>query len=91
MSALATPPLGATTSGQGLAPIFGGSISENPTITIIPVEGEEFNQRVLKLFSENKFFKLYQQGKDIGLLIRMMASELRFDQKEKDRILSNRP
>ncbi len=85
------PPLGALTGGQGLSPIFGGSISENPTITIIPIGGEKFNQRVLGPFSESKFFKLYQQGTDIGLLIRMMASELRANQQGSDRILRNRP
>ncbi len=84
MSAGATPPFGVLTGGQGLAPIFGGSISENPTITIVPLDEEEFNQRVLTPFSEDKFFKLLQNGTDIGLLIRMMASELRADTKEKN-------
>ncbi|GJL73503.1 MAG: hypothetical protein NMNS01_27020 [Nitrosomonas sp.] len=91
MSAGATPPLGALTGGQGLAPVFGGSVSENPTITIIPLDGEEFNQRVLTPFSEVKFFQLYQKGTDIGLLIRLMASELRADKTGKQEILQNRP
>ncbi len=79
------------TGGHGLAPIFGGSVSENPTITIIPLDGEEFNQRVLTPFSEDKFFQLYQKGTDIGLLIRLMASELRADKAGKQEILQNRP
>lgn len=92
MSAGATPPFGALTSGQGLSPIFGGSISENPTISITPISGEEFNQRILNPFSENKFFKLYQQGADLGLLIRMMASEIRIKHEGGvDQILRNRP
>ncbi len=91
MNAGAVPPLGAITAGQGLSPIFGTGISENPTITIIPVNGDEFNQRVLSPYSEHNFFRLYQQGEDIGLLIRMMASELRADQKGDDRILRNIP
>lgn len=91
MSAGATPPFGALTSGQGLSPIFGGSVSENPTISITPISGEEFNQRILNPFSENKFFKLYQQGADLGLLIRMMASEIRLKHEEGDQILRNRP
>ena len=91
MNAGATPPLGAISSGQGLAPVFGGSVSENPTITIVPLDGEEFNQRVLTPFSEDKFFQLYQKGTDIGLLIRLMASELRFNEADKERTLQNRP
>jgi len=91
MNAGAVPPLGALTSGHLLSPIIGTGVSENPTITIIPVGGEEFNQRILNPFSENKFFRLYQQGADIGLLVRMMASELRADQKGRDRILRNLP
>lgn len=90
VNAGATPPLGALES-KGLSPIFGGSMSENPTITIIPVEGEEFNQRVLTPMTEDKFLKLYQQGADLGLLLRMMASELRADHKGPERILRNRP
>jgi len=90
-SAGAGPPPNATTSGSGLVPMFGGSMSENPTITIIPVEGEEFNQRVLNPFTEDKFLKLHLQGADIGLVIRMMASEFRADQNGADRILRNRP
>lgn len=91
VSAGATPPLGALIGGQGLAPVFGGSVSENPTITIVPLDGEEFNQRVLTPFSEDKFFQLYQKGTDIGLLIRLMASELRTDKTGKKRIFQNRP
>jgi hypothetical protein len=91
VNAGATPPLGALTGGQGLAPIFGGSVSENPTITIVPLDGEEFNQRVLTPFSEDKFFQLYQKGTDIGLLIRLMASELRADKTGREQILQNRP
>lgn len=91
MHAGAMPPLGALTGGHALSPFFGGSISENPTISITPIDGEEFNQRILNPFSESKFLKLYQQGTDFGLLMRMMASEFRIEQMESDRILRNRP
>jgi hypothetical protein len=90
VNAGATPPLGALES-RGLSPIFGASISENPTITIIPVEGVEFSQRALTPLSEDKFLKLFQQGGDLGLLLRLTANELRSDQQGPDRILRNRP
>lgn len=91
MNAGAVPPLGALTSGHGLAPIFGGSISENPTISITPISGEDFNKRILSPFSENNFLKLYQQGTDFGLLMRMMASEFRIKEEGYDQILRNLP
>ena len=35
-------------------PIFGGSMAENPTISIVPIEGEEFTKRLLTPFQEAK-------------------------------------
>ena len=35
-------------SGSLLTPIFGGTVSENPTISIVPIEGEEFTRRFRK-------------------------------------------
>ncbi|MEO8342043.1 MAG: hypothetical protein ABI604_20485, partial [Nitrospirota bacterium] len=58
---------------------------------IIPVEGVEFSQRALTPLSEDKFLKLFQQGGDLGLLLRLTANELRSDQQGSDRILRNRP
>ena len=45
VSAGATPALTGEAS-RGLMPIFGGSIAENPTISIVPIEGEEFTKRL---------------------------------------------
>ena len=33
--------------GSLMTPVFGGTISENPTISIVPIEGEEFTRRML--------------------------------------------
>ena len=33
-------------------PIFGGAVAENPTISIVPIEGEEFTKRLLTRFSK---------------------------------------
>jgi hypothetical protein len=35
-------------------PIFGGSVAENPTISIAPIEGEEFTKRLLTPLSGNQ-------------------------------------
>jgi len=64
-------------AGRALMPIFGGSVAENPTISIAPIEGEEFTKRLLTPFQETKFLLLLRQRYDIDLLLRLMAQELR--------------
>ena len=75
VSAGATPALTGE-AGRALMPIFGGSVAENPTISIAPIEGEEFTKRLLTPFQELKFL-LLRQRYDIDLLLRLMAQELR--------------
>ena len=76
VSAGATPALTGEAS-RALMPIFGGSVAENPTISIVPIEGEEFTKRLLTPFQETKFLLLLRQRYDIDLLLRLMAQELR--------------
>jgi len=76
VSAGATPTLTGE-HGRTLMPLFGGSIAENPTISITPIEGEEFTKRLLAPFQESKLILLLRQGVDIDLLLRLMAKELR--------------
>ncbi|HSA86808.1 MAG TPA: hypothetical protein VLE46_11550 [Nitrospira sp.] len=73
---------GATPAFAGLAstqilPLISGSVAENPTISIAPIEGEEFTRRLLTPFNESKLTLLLRQGIDIDLLLRLMAKELR--------------
>ena len=77
MNAGATPPLGGVEGGLSLAPILGGSWSDNPTFSIVPVEGEEFTRRLLTPFPESTLTLLLRQGADIDLLLRLMAAEYR--------------
>ena len=60
-----------------LMPVFGGSVAENPTITIVPIEGEEFTKRLLTPFEQSKLALLLRQRFDIDLLLRLMAQEVR--------------
>ncbi len=76
INAGATPALSGE-HGRTLVPLFGGSIAENPTISITPIEGEEFTKRLLTPFQESKLTLLLRQGVDIDLLLRLMAKELR--------------
>lgn len=89
-SAGATPALGGL-AGAVLMPIFGGSLAENPTISIVPIEGEEFTKRLLTPFQQSKFTLLLRQRFDIDLLLRLMAQEVRIDHPEGQTAYGNRP
>ena len=89
-SAGATPALGGF-PGKALLPIFGGSVAENPTISIVPVEGEEFTRRLLTPFQQSKFTLLLRQHFDIDLLLRLMAQEVHIQEGESQITYRNRP
>jgi hypothetical protein len=78
-------------NGSLLTPVFGGTISENPTISIVPIEGEEFTRRLLTPFQENKFTMLLRQGVDVDLTLRLLASELRIYGTEQRGVYLNKP
>ena len=75
----ATPALTGDAS-RTILPVIGGSVAENPTISIAPIEGEDFTKRLLTPFHESKLTLLLRQGVDIDLLLRLMAQELRLKQ-----------
>jgi len=64
-------------AGSALVPIFGGSVAENPTISIVPIQGEEFTKRLLTPFHHSKLALLLRQHFDIDLMLRVMAQEVR--------------
>jgi hypothetical protein len=78
-------------AGRALMPVFGGSIAENPTISIVPIEGEEFTKRLLTPFQETKFILLLRQRYDIDLMLRLMAQELRIRQNGQEVAYRNTP
>lgn len=78
-------------SGSLMTPIFGGTVSENPTISIVPIEGEEFTRRLLTPFQENKLTMLLRQGADIDLILRLLAGELRIKGEKQDSVCGNSP
>ncbi len=90
VNAGATPTLTGE-AGRTLVPIFGGSVAENPTISIVPIEGEEFAKRLLTPFNEAKLILLLRQRFDIDLLLRLMAQELRIKQNGEDVSFRNTP
>ena len=87
----ATPPLGGLDGGFSLSPIFGATIAENPTISINPIEGEDFTQRLLTPLREAKLTLLLRQGVDIDLLLRLMSGELRMKIDSRETAYYNKP
>lgn len=78
-------------NGSLLTPVFGGTISENPTISIVPIEGEEFTRRLLTPLQENKLTMLLRQGADVDLILRLLAGELRIYDGGKNDVYLNKP
>lgn len=77
----ATPALTGDAS-RALMPIFGGSVAENPTFSIVPIGEEEFTKRLLTPFHQSKFTLLLRQHFDVDLLLRVMAQEVRLQHQE---------
>jgi hypothetical protein len=74
-----------------VAPFFNARVTESPTITIIPIEGEEFTKRILSPVSARQVAFLFQQGVEPAILLRLIGQEL-VAQKEKGfAVLHNNP
>jgi hypothetical protein len=72
---------GALTGDRGglIVPVFGASAEENPTISIAPIQDEEFTQRLLTPLQEQKLTLLLRQGYDVDSLLRLMGAEIRLE------------
>ena len=70
---------------------YSASVAENPTITIVPITGEEFTKRVLRPLDENKFEFLVRQGHDINMVLRLMARGIALENERGSTILFNTP
>ena len=89
VSAGITPPEG---DARGLVgPVFSATMAENPTVTIVPIDGEEFTTRLLTPIDESRFFKLLEVGADLGMALRMVASSLRIDAGDAAEVYLNDP
>jgi hypothetical protein len=70
---------------------YSASIAENPTITIVPITGEEFTKRILRPLDEGKFEFLFRQGYDINMVLRLMARGIAIDGERGPTVLFNAP
>ncbi len=78
-------------STNSLALTLGTSVSENPTVSIIPIQGEAFTKRLLTPIAENRVQFFVQQGVDPGILLRLMAYGIFVEDDGSRRFLVNRP
>lgn len=90
VSAGATPALTGD-AGSSLVPTFGGSASDNPTFSIVPIEGADFSKRLLHPMEEGKLTLLLRQNTDIDLLLRLMAGEFRMERDGREESHRNHP
>lgn len=74
-----------------VAPVFTATVSENPTITIVPIEGGEFTKRVLAPVTQEKFSFLATQGVEPGLLIRLLAEKFIAIEDNETNVFRNNP
>ncbi len=79
---LAQPP-----GADSLSLTLGSSAAENPTVTIIPIQGKEFATRLLTPLSEETIFFLAQQGINPAILFRLVSREIILE----SGVLSNQP
>ena len=66
-------------NGHIVVPIVSAGEEENPTISIAPMQGDEFTQRLLTPFVEQKLTLLLRQGYDVDSLLRLLGAEVRLE------------
>ncbi len=77
--------------GSLITPQLGVSASDNPTISIVPIEGEEFTKRLLRPLQENQMTLLLRQNIDVDLLLRLVAQEFRSYENGREVVYQNHP
>jgi hypothetical protein len=89
VSAGIAPPEG---DARGLVgPMFSATAAENPTITIVPIDGEEFTSRLLTPLDETRFLKLLEVGENMGMALQMAVSSMRIQRGDKTDVYLNHP
>ncbi len=78
-------------ASPSLLPVFTNTVAENPTVSIVPVEGEEFTKRLLTPLDETRFYFLSRQGVDLNVLLRLMAREFRGEGGQEEQVFANDP
>ena len=83
------PPEG---DSRGLAgPVASFSASESPTVTILPMGGEEFTQRLLTPMDESRVTSLLATHGDLNMLLRLVVRSFRLMEEQGVTVLTNDP
>ena len=86
----ATPALTGN-NGSALMPFFGVGAAENPTISIVPMQGAEFTKRLLAPMTEDQLSQLLRQNVEVDLLLRLAVLEFRTRENGRELVYHNRP
>jgi len=86
----ATPALTGN-NGSALMPFFGVGAAENPTISIVPMQGAEFTKRLLAPMTGDQLSQLLRQNVEVDLLLRLAVLEFRTRENGRDLVYHNRP
>jgi len=70
---------------------LGASMAESPTVSIIPVQGEDFTKRILTPMDETKFDFLVTQGVEPAIVLRLMGRGLAVESDGKRTFYLNLP
>jgi len=65
--------------GRSVLPLLGVVAEQNPTISIAPMQGDEFTQRLLSPFREAQLTLLLRQDYDVDALLRLLGAGIRLD------------
>ncbi len=76
---------------DSLSLTLGSSAAENPTVSIIPIQGEEFTKRLLTPITENTIFFFGQQGIDPAILFRLVSRGMILEGADGTSFLLNQP
>ena len=76
---------------SALSLALGSSVSENPTISIIPIQGEEFAKRLLLPIKETKLQFIIQQGMDMAGILRLLGAAIVLEEDGRLVTLPNAP
>jgi len=83
----------AVTGDMGYLPMpsIGVSSAENPTLSLTPMQGEEFTQRLLTPFEERKLTMLLRQGYDVDALLRLTGAQILLKENRQEQVCTNSP
>lgn len=70
---------------------YGTEVAENPTVTIVPIAGEEFTKRILRPLEDAHLDFLIRQGFDISMVLRLMARGIAVEEGDRRTIAFNTP